>query len=665
MGVTYSSNVFTITVNASATGTGTMSCAAATVNVGGIAQSATACTGVGTAFLTELRPGSYIVVSGAGLTVHSIQSNTSLLAFKSDNTTGSLVVASPLSFTHSPPTTFADLKTAVDAQAATIAHCVGTSFNFTAASVTTQGGAVLFLDDYTSLNFGSAGAYRFNLSGGSHLVFRSGGYLAYHGNVQHSFFGGFISVYAGELTYQCKNPGANARQDFFAGGTSSNGISAMTLIYAGGTAGTAWAIYTHLENLVGKIASLKIVNAITATASGGSGPYIQFGNGTYRDVTFPSPVSTFGITQNFAVYLARSGGTTTLVNPILRGSTFIPASDAGSGVANLIDETWVDLPAGTVGTFTYTGGNTDINRIFSYYPGTLYQSSNPVSLRITNKNGVATTSGPVTAPDAVQLVWQTISKVGGVKTDLSPFALTARRKDMVEVTSTFTPTAPITHNNPIAVDSYYTTDASAQTGISAAPGTKTVTIDAGTTLTLDRRYDWIKWWLSQNLPVANFLAPSGTQLGYAQAWSDQVNGSSTAGNKFATTSTAGTVFVGGTGQVVHPIIDANGDSYVQETNGALLRVYSTEANRDARANALAIDVSRYRFTHASRPSDTLYLWVKVGAAEYPTQVTVAKGANVIDLGLTGLLLQMGAKVDNVPTKVWTNPTRTLNCALFE
>jgi hypothetical protein len=143
-----------------------------------------------------------------------------------------------------------------------------------------------------------------------------------------------------------------------------------------------------------------------------------------------------------------------------------------------------------------------------------------------------------------------------VTTNFGPFSLTARRKDIEEITATFTPTAPITYNNPLATDAYYTTDASGQTGISAVnASTKTVTIDSGTTLTIDRRYDWIKWYLSQNLGVPNFLAPSGTALGYLSNWNDSIAGTSSAGTKLTSTSTGGTVNV--TGTVSHPYQDAN------------------------------------------------------------------------------------------------------------
>jgi hypothetical protein len=62
--------------------------------------------------------------------------------------------------------------------------------------------------------------------------------------------------------------------------------------------------------------------------------------------------------------------------------------------------------------------------------------------------------------------------------------------------------------------------------------------------------------LSQNLSVANFLAPSGTALGYLSNWNDSIAGTSNAGTKLTSTSTGGTVTV--TGTVSHPYQDSNG-----------------------------------------------------------------------------------------------------------
>lgn len=109
-----------------------------------------------------------------------------------------------------------------------------------------------------------------------------------------------------------------------------------------------------------------------------------------------------------------------------------------------------------------------------------------------------------------------------------------------------------------------------------------------------------------------------------------------AGDKFDRITTTGTA----TGSINTPIIDANGDSYVEEAQGSLIRVYATEADRDNRTDALADLVSRYRFTFSTRPADTLYFWVKIGDAEFPTQLTLTQGENVVDLGTPGQLLKV-------------------------
>jgi hypothetical protein len=473
------------------------------------------------------------------------------------------------------------------------------SINMTTATVSIANNAVLIADSYVALTFGSAAAYRMNIGGGSanggFLVFRNGGAMSYTGPVGHSFFNGYLNIWNGELTYQANSPGtAAARQDFFSPSTCSNGMSALSIVYSGAPAADAYW-YTHLEPLFGKFGALKFINATSVATSGaaGSGINIQFGSGTYAGVSLPSRISTFGITQNVFVYLARSGGTTVLDRPTLPDSSLTITGDT-AGSAQLIDETWPDLAAGTVGTVvrdaTYPGSTT-VTRIFRYNPGTLF-AADPVFLRIANAAGTAAINGAVTSAAGINMPWQTYSSGTNVTTNLGPFSLVARRKDIEEITATFTPTAPITYNNPLALDSYYTTDASGQTGISAVnASTKTVTIDSGTTLTIDRRYDWLKWYLSQNLSVANFLAPSGTAMGYLSNWNDSIAGTSSAGTKLTSTSTGGTVTV--TGAVSHPYQDSTGlRATITGLDPASLGTtwvlgYITTANYDARTPATA------------------------------------------------------------------------------
>jgi hypothetical protein len=145
-----------------------------------------------------------------------------------------------------------------------------------------------------------------------------------------------------------------------------------------------------------------------------------------------------------------------------------------------------------------------------------------VYLRIANSSGTTAINGAVTSSAGVLLSWQTFVASTNVTTNFGPFSLTARRKDIEEITASFTPTAPITYNNPLATDSYYTTDASGQTGITINGTTKI--IDVGTSVDLDRLYDYGKYWLSQDLATPNFLSPSGKELELLSTWTaSQVN----------------------------------------------------------------------------------------------------------------------------------------------
>lgn len=119
---------------------------------------------------------------------------------------------------------------------------------------------------------------------------------------------------------------------------------------------------------------------------------------------------------------------------------------------------------------------------------------------------------------------------------------------------------------------------------------------------------------------------------------------------FATVRTTGTVTATNGGLLLVSIVDSAGDSYIAEANWSTFKVYTSAANRDARTNAIATDVTQYRFTYSS--AVTYYLWVAVGQAEFPAQITVVQGANVLDLGVTGQLLLM-------PKSVWEYTARTL------
>ena len=544
MSITYASNVFTVGLNTVQTGTGTITCAASTIKLGTGTFGATTVTGIGTSFTTQIVPGTLIAMGAVNLLVHSVQSATSLVAFLRSNTDNTYTLPTATAFTFYAPNTWADLLASVATQSAAIAQGNVTAINFVTASLALSGAAVLIVDDYSSMTFGNGGGYRVNNNDGF-LVYRNGGSLTYTGNVQHSFFNGYLNVWNGSLTYTGYRPNiASSRVDYFSPNTKSNGISDLKICYAGGATTGNW--YTHLEPLVGKFGSLSFINSTSVVATGANGGInIQFGNGVYSNVSLPSKISTLGITQALLVYLARSGGETVLRSPILRDTSLTITGD-NVNTAKIYDESWPDMPSGTVGVINRDAtfpGNTTVTRIFTYYPGTLFEVGNPVSLRIANALGTAAINGNVATANGVEMPWQRFSSSTNVTTNYGPFSLIARRKDLQEITSSFTPTAPITYSNPMSIDPYYTADASGLTGISANAGTKTVAISAGTTLTVDTQYDFLKWWLSQNLATSSFLAPSGKELGYTQSWGETVSGASTLGAKLSSISASGAITV--------------------------------------------------------------------------------------------------------------------------
>ena len=92
-----------------------------------------------------------------------------------------------------------------------------------------------------------------------------------------------------------------------------------------------------------------------------------------------------------------------------------------------------------------------------------------------------------------------------------------RRKDLYEATySQNMATAPVLLTQFMNTDAYYTADATAYTGISVNAGTKVITITSSHTI--DRLYDYMKYWLTQNMDVANMLAPSGKEIELLNSW---------------------------------------------------------------------------------------------------------------------------------------------------
>lgn len=92
-----------------------------------------------------------------------------------------------------------------------------------------------------------------------------------------------------------------------------------------------------------------------------------------------------------------------------------------------------------------------------------------------------------------------------------------RRKDLDEaVYSQDMSVNPVLLTQFMAVDAYYTNDGSAYTGISVNATTKVITLSSSHTI--DRIYDYLKYWLTQNMDVANMLSPSGTELELLSTW---------------------------------------------------------------------------------------------------------------------------------------------------
>lgn len=91
------------------------------------------------------------------------------------------------------------------------------------------------------------------------------------------------------------------------------------------------------------------------------------------------------------------------------------------------------------------------------------------------------------------------------------------------------------------------------------------------------------------------------------------------------------------------IIDANGDSFVNEKNGYAFAIYASDADRNARENALGSNITNFRFSFSS--AVTYFLWVNLDGVDLPAQITVSQGANVLDLGIAGAITALGAKTD--------------------
>jgi hypothetical protein len=549
MAVAYASNLFTVSPNTSTVGTGTITASATTVTINSVVYTATQVNGVGTSFTTQLVPGSLISLAGfTNMIVFRIVNNTSLIALKQDYVTNAQVIGTATAFTFRAPTQWTDLVASVTATALPAVASTDGRLNiaFTAASVTVQNDAVLVCQDNVNMSFGNASGYRFNINSAGSLILRNGGHITYNGNVGFSFFAGTVDCWAGRFTYHANQTVASGRQDFFDPATmNSHFISAMDIVVSGGTSGSIQ--YIHLERLGGKVSELKMFNELSRASTT---VLIQFDVGTYPNISFPSGTSTLGFTSDMRVYLARSGGTSTLVKPIFPGTSYLISNPGNTGTAYIIDEIWPDN-GGAVGTLTYGGGGTTFFRQFTWYPGTYYTESGwNVYLRDNQGTPVVVQSGVVTASTGLLMTWrrQTAST-----TNYYPFKLTARKAGYIGKYETFTPVAPRTESFLPVVDTTYTSNQAGLTGISGNNSTNTIT--SSSSMTLDQRYDWFQYWMALTPQmvayggVARVDSVDGQNWTLPTGWTDSVTaGTLSAGTKL-TYEYAPTFTLSGTGVI--------------------------------------------------------------------------------------------------------------------
>lgn len=131
---------------------------------------------------------------------------------------------------------------------------------------------------------------------------------------------------------------------------------------------------------------------------------------------------------------------------------------------------------------TFTSGGVNYNRVI-YNSGTKYikQSITPT-----------TTGGNV------------------VSVDQGTFKIVQRRKDLQEIIVTQSFQSDYSGDVVVLSDTYYTTDQSANVTIAIDSGIKTITITGINTL--DNLYDYVKYWLTQNMSIANFMSASGKNV---------------------------------------------------------------------------------------------------------------------------------------------------------
>ncbi len=377
------------------------------------------------------------------------------------------------------------------------------------ASLTCRKGEVLVFDDA----FITSKPY---VAYGGMLTFPQGGGITINANVGYSFLQGLSGA---NIVYRVNSTAiSGARVDFFDPYIASSGLTNITLVAGGG--GNYANLFTHLENLAGKINGLTMVNDVRVGAGGAASGVnwnVQFGDGVYNAITFAPLTSGYGITITAALYFAWSGGTSTLTNPVFRGTSVSVFGDpVVLGKAIIVNEKWPD--SATPGTFDMSppgsSVRTEIYRNFEWSPGTLYDAASPVTVRIVNGSGAEVYAASVTSAAPTRLLWQRQMFADATPVGFNPFTLLARRKDLVDMSRTFTMVAPQTESFVRTPDPNYTADASKYPLLACFVVNRAVTVSG--VYTLDQLYDYIKYWLALpenmvSVPVS-FLSASGTEM---------------------------------------------------------------------------------------------------------------------------------------------------------
>ena len=169
------------------------------------------------------------------------------------------------------------------------------------------------------------------------------------------------------------------------------------------------------------------------------------------------------------------------------------------------------------------------------------------------------------------------------------------------------------------------------------------------TLTTEQFYDLCAVYLEDNLSGQSqtFVARSGRILD-ARALDVTLDYITFDPDDLIETSGTVTLTNGSTAS----FFDSTQDSSLSEINGSFIRVYGSEADRDARVNAI-FEGTRYNFLFSTVPSNPVHLWVTQGNTELPstTPITLVQGENIVDFGTAGVLASQGDTLVSINTQL--------------